>query len=742
MKSFPRAGANWLIVFRVTLPVLLTVIIFVISIFGVSLPAQRRHLIDSRKRMVYEMTHMAWTLLEHYHLRVSQGELPLETAQRRVAERIRSLRYGSEEKDYFWINDTLPRMVMHPYRTDLENTDITHFRDPSGKALFVDFVKATRVQDHAFVAYLWQWKDDSTTIVPKISNVRIFRPWGWIVGTGMYVQDVDEKINALTRRAMWIFAMMVVFVLTLSGYIIWKSWLAEDRRRQAERALRYSENRYREFLEHANSLIMRWEFSGRITYANPYAESFFGYAPQQLLGMNAFDVLFFDEKEAELLWQQTRVDDWEQGQVCKNRRANDDTVWVHWTVQVMRGRAGHPLDYLVVGGDVTQRIRSEAEISKMKTHLQNIINSMPSVLIGVDEHGRVNKWNKQADTLPEFQAANVMGVTISSLLPYFPQMMTWVEQALQSGEPVIESRVNLKRSESEQWFDVTVYPLVSNGTDGAVIRIDDVSVRVQLEARMIQSEKMLSVGGLAAGMAHEINNPLSGILQNAQVIENRLKPEMKRNAEVAGHLGVSLKGMNAYLEERGILEMLQWIRESGLRAARIVENMLNFARKSDIDFQLIHIIDLMERTLELAASDYNVHKNYDFKRIQIHRNYSEPLPRVKVEPGLLQQVLLNIFLNGAQAMAEGHVEDPSFWLRVSQAGEWLIIEITDNGPGMVKALQQRVFEPFYTTKRVGSGTGLGLSVAYFIITEHHRGRLLVESEEGEGTTFQIQLPLV
>jgi len=741
MKSNPRLEGKRLIILRVSLPALLTVVLFAVSIFGVALPSQRKNLLASRKRMVYEMTHMAWTLLEHYQQRVETGELSLDAAQTRVAERIRFLRYGEESKDYFWINDTLPRIIMHPYRTDLENTDVSGFADPHGKHLFVEFVNATQHQDHAFVEYMWQWKDDSTRIAPKISNVRIFRPWGWIVGTGMYIQDVDEMIAALVNRVMGLIGGILVFVLALSGYMIWRNLISEGQRNRAEIALRYSEKRYREFLEHANSLIMRWAFTGEISYANPYAEIFFGYDAEALKGLNAFDLLFANEKEAEALRKQSQLDDRRQGEICRNRRKNGDVVWVHWFAEIMRNSAGDPIDYLMVGNDITQRMQSEAEISRIKSYLQNIINSMPSALIGVDADGQVNQWNQQAEKLPDFHAAIESDAHISVVLPAFPQLIGHIKQAMIRGEAVIESRLNLKAPNTEQWVDITVYPLASEGTEGAVIRIDDVTERVALEARMIQSEKMLSVGGLAAGMAHEINNPLSGILQNVQVIQNRLKPEFNRNVILADKLGLSLGDINNYLNARGITEMIQWVRDSGFRAARIVENMLSFARKSDIDFQRIEIVDLMERTLELAAADYNVHRNYDFKRIDIHRIYSEPLPQINVEPGLLQQVLLNMLLNGAQAMAEGETENPAFWLRMFTVPEWLVIEITDNGPGMAKSLQQRVFEPFYTTKRVGSGTGLGLSVAYFIITEHHQGRLVVESEEGVGTTFHIRLPL-
>ena len=291
------------------------------------------------------------------------------------------------------------------------------------------------------------------------------------------------------------------------------------------------------------------------------------------------------------------------------------------------------------------------------------------------------------------------------------------------------------------WVDITLYPLGAVPEDGAAIRIDDITQRVQMEEMMIQTAKMLSIGGLAAGMAHEINNPLSGIMQNMQVIENRFDPDFDKNRDAARESGIDLDRLRDYLRRRGILEMMQYIIASGRRAARIVENMLSFSRKSQEQFQPVDLVDLLERTLELAASDYSVGYHYDFKKIQIHRDFSTSLPVIPGEPGLLQQVFLNILINGAQAMAEAEVAEPAFGIQITADAKGVVIEIKDNGPGMDALQTERAFDPFYTTKPVGSGTGLGLSVSYFIITEQHQGRLSVKTSPGQGSTFIIWLPL-
>jgi signal transduction histidine kinase len=288
--------------------------------------------------------------------------------------------------------------------------------------------------------------------------------------------------------------------------------------------------------------------------------------------------------------------------------------------------------------------------------------------------------------------------------------------------------------------DVTVYPLEMDQAQGAVVRIDNVSERVRLEEMMIQSEKMVSLGGLAAGMAHEINNPLAGILQNAQVIRNRVSPELRANRAVAEGLGLDMNLVHDYFENRGCLRMMDSIMESGHRAARIVENMLSFSRKSNVHMANVDLCALLDRTVELAANDYDLKKQYDFRKIRIERDYEPDIPFVPCEESKIQQVFFNLIRNGAQAMASKQAE-ACFVLRVRKQDDGVRVEIADNGPGMSEEMRKRIFEPFFTTKKVGEGTGLGLSVSYFIVVENHGGTMEVESVPGQGTTFVLTLPL-
>jgi signal transduction histidine kinase len=264
-----------------------------------------------------------------------------------------------------------------------------------------------------------------------------------------------------------------------------------------------------------------------------------------------------------------------------------------------------------------------------------------------------------------------------------------------------------------------------------------------MQETMVQNEKMMSVGGLAAGMAHEINNPLSGILQSAQVMSLRLKDDLPANRAKAEALGCDFAAMSEYLEQRGVLAMLSGIRSSAARAARIVANMLDFSRRSDGEKMPFDLNVLMDAALELCASDYDLQKRHDFRHIALERDYDTSLPPVPCTPTQIEQVVMNMLRNAAQAMANRASESPParIALRTRREGDMARIDIEDNGPGMDDTTRRRIFEPFFTTKKPGDGTGLGLSVSYYIITNNHDGALEVESAPGLGTRFIIRLPL-
>ncbi len=378
------------------------------------------------------------------------------------------------------------------------------------------------------------------------------------------------------------------------------------------------------------------------------------------------------------------------------------------------------------------------QIEEREQELQHIAEAGWEAIL-IQNKGELLHANQQFYELFGFQSEQLSG---SSCLPKIiaPAELDKVEKRIGNSDLISFETLGITSIGNKFPIELRSRLIDQKGKTLQMIAIRDLRERKHLEDLMIQSEKMISVGGLAAGMAHEINNPLAGILQNVQVINNRLKPDLDKNVQAAKKTGADLHKINAYMEERGLRGMLENIRSSGQRAARIVDNILSFSRKSESLLLPTNMLTLIEESLHLAESDYDLKKKFDFRKIEIIKEIDPELPLVPCEPSQIQQVLLNLLKNGAHAMSTARIVNPRFTIRCTREDQWLRLELEDNGPGMDDEIRRRIFEPFFTTKEVGEGTGLGLSVSYFIITQTHQGELTVQSSP-DGTLFIIRLPL-
>jgi PAS domain S-box-containing protein len=254
---------------RIILPTLLAIILFTATIFTIIIPSFETNILDRKREMIRELTNSAWSVFEEFERKEKAGLLSRDDAQKEAVTRIESLRYGEERKDYFWITDMHPVMIMHPYRTELNDTDLTEYADPEGTKLFVEFAKIVRKQGDGYVTYMWQWKDDSSRIVPKLSYVKGFEPWNWIIGTGIYIEDVNEEIAALTTRLI-IMSLSILAVLALILlFVMLQSAGIERKKQDAESNLRESEAKYRALVEASTEgLVMLLDHE--YVYANKF----------------------------------------------------------------------------------------------------------------------------------------------------------------------------------------------------------------------------------------------------------------------------------------------------------------------------------------------------------------------------------------------------------------------------------------------------------------------------------------
>ncbi len=393
--------------------------------------------------------------------------------------------------------------------------------------------------------------------------------------------------------------------------------------------------------------------------------------------------------------------------------------------------------------EVQVRSKIEKKLTGFQSYLNSIIDSMPSALIALDEQMYVTQWNKEASLLSGTGLDEAMNKPIFLA---FPPLKPYLEALRRSAEHCrVEEveRVTWLKDGEPHHYALTFFPLMGgSGKGGVVIRIDDITQRLSLEEVMVQSEKMLSVGGLAAGMAHEINNPLGAVLHNVQNIRRRLSPELAKNLEQAQLVGISLAQINAYLQAREVPQLLDGIQSAGSRAAKIVSHMLSFSRLSNRELMPCLLPTVIDQALEIAGNDFDLAEGFDFKALDILREFDDELGKVPCIANELEQVLLNLLKNAAQAIHQREDDEPGrIVVRTRRNPPWAEIQVQDNGVGIPEAVRKRIFEPFFTTKEVGQGTGLGLSVSYFIITNNHKGQMDVQSKPGQGTLFTLRLPL-
>jgi PAS domain S-box-containing protein len=399
---------------------------------------------------------------------------------------------------------------------------------------------------------------------------------------------------------------------------------------------------------------------------------------------------------------------------------------------------------LTVIQDITQLKKAESALRETEGYLLQLVAKAP-IGIAIHDGTHIRYANDTVSQL--FQHATgeeMIGRPIHTL--FAPEWQDEIRDRAtrrMSGEAVPASyeTVGMRLDGSLFPMQISVIGLKQAGQPMLIIFFQDLTEQKARHEQLIQHEKMLMISGLAAGMAHEINNPLGIIAQDLQNLERRLSPTLPKNRQVAQELGIDLAALQQYLNQREVDSYLANMQEAARRASRIIDNMLQFSRTSGSAHHPAPLFDLIEHAIELAATDSDLRKIRAFSNIRLIRDYTPDLPLVPLNLIEIEQVLINLLKNAAQALSGEHRQQAEIRISARVDGTTVVIAIADNGPGMDETVRRRIFEPFFTTKDIGKGTGLGLSVSHAIITRNHKGRLQVTSAPGQGSCFTITLPL-
>ena len=345
------------------------------------------------------------------------------------------------------------------------------------------------------------------------------------------------------------------------------------------------------------------------------------------------------------------------------------------------------------------------EMQRLKDYSENIIESLTVGVSVVDETGLVIGWNRVLEDQIGIRKEGALGRRLQDVLGPGPFGALFPDEG--QADFRLLSEITLETSAGKKIFDIARTPLLDNALRayGTIIVFEDITDKVHLQQQLLTSEKLASIGLLSAGVAHEINTPLTGISSYIQMLQKKLTDT---------HYAQILEKVEAQTD----------------RVARIIKNLLTFARSpSEASFQRVDLKQSIEEILSLI--DYKLKT----MNIRLHLDLA-PVPAIYAQGERLQQVFINIILNALDAMPGGG----DLRIGLARQGDTEIVRISDTGTGIKPEHRSRIFDPFFTTKGVGKGTGLGLSISYAIVKEHD-GRIDVQSEAGRGSTFTITLPL-
>jgi len=390
--------------------------------------------------------------------------------------------------------------------------------------------------------------------------------------------------------------------------------------------------------------------------------------------------------------------------------------------------------------EIENRKRIEEKLKQINQENEAILKTIPDILFEIDEEGYYKNYYSRSQNLLINDWDNLKNKNVKAFLPKeITDKLFNAFSKISSVNDIEGFSYSININNELKYFDCSIVLKSKNEENkrSFLVLIKNVSDFIKLYNALIENERFVTVGGLAAGMAHEINNPLSGILQSIQNIFRRIDINNVENQKVANELGLDLSKLHDYFDKRGVNRYLEGMRSGAVRAGDIIRSMLKFGKKMNIELNFCSLNEIVRNSVKIMQNDSEETVYSDInKRIKIELNLCEDLKDIYANSAQIEQVLVNVFKNSFQAVKtknEGFIR-----VRTYFDDDYSVVDIEDNGCGISEEIKKRIFEPFFSTK--DRGTGLGLSITHSIINAHG-GRIEVSSKKEEGTEFAIYLPI-
>ena len=602
------------------------------------------------------------------------------------------------------------RLSEEKYRTILENIDDGYFEvDIAGNYTFFN---------DSMCNILGYSRDEilgmnNRKYMDKETAKEVYKVFNEVFRTKKTRRSFDWELIRKDKKRIYV-STSVTPIFDKEKNVVGFRGIARDitEKRRSEELIRQSEEKYRNFFETSKDVVYLSSLDERFIDINPAGEELFGYTRDKLIELNIIEL--YRDKNERKAFQNTIMEEGfikDYGITYKKK----DTSLIHCleTSTVRTDIDGNITGYQGIIRDITEKKKAEeallASEEKYRDFVENAIDMIFTIAIDID--GNFLEVNKALLKETGYNADEVIGKSFSSFLYSEDESVAFeAQKEVQRGEAhQFEMRAK-KKDGNIGWYSLTMRPIFNS--EGSVITAQgiarNITDRKKMEEQLIQSEKLSSLGGVLSGVAHELNNPLTAIIGNAQLLVQREIPTV-------------------------IKDKLDTIQRESIRCTKIVGGLLDFAREHKPERRMISVNDVIMESYKLREYELRVDD------VDIKLDLSEDIPKTYADPYQLQQVFTNLINNAHDALLEksGGILN----IRSYRRDKKILIEFEDSGPGIPKKYIRKIFDPFFTTKEVGKGTGLGLSVAYGIINEHD-GRIDIESKTDRGTKFTVEFPIV
>lgn len=515
-------------------------------------------------------------------------------------------------------------------------------------------------------------------------------------------------------------------------------------------------------IEQSDETIVITDREGSIRYANPAFGKITGYSPHEAVGRNPrfLQSGFHSPDFYRTLWETLVAGKVWKG-VLVNRKKDGTLIEEEASISPVRGADGSITHFVAVKRDVTAERRMEKQLQETYQTMETLIGSFSSILISLDRDFRVTLWNPTAEKVMGLRADEVRGFSLRELdLAWeWTRMDEDLARCRDTGSSFRLPDIRFEKTDGEQGFlGLGLTPIFSDYRSefrGIILSGADITAKLAARAQAAQSQKLESIGQLAAGIAHEINTPMQFVGDNAQFLKESFETLASALSACRGLVAAAREG-GACPEEAARVEeeiarldldyLLEEIpnaigqsQEGIARVVKIVRAMKEFSHPGVTEKTRVDINHAIESTVTVARNEWKYVAD-----VELHLDPS--LPPVSCIPGEINQAILNIVVNAAHAIGQAKEERGDGGKGVITVttlldGEEAEIRIRDTGCGIPESARPKIFDPFFTTKGVGKGTGQGLTIAYNAIVKRHGGSVRFETGTGKGTTFILRLPL-